>query len=249
LIAPKKIELKETEALLLAAGGDARALLNIIDQLASTLPDGGAITDVSVKAVVHQKNTLYDKSGEGHYNIASALIKSIRGSDPDASLYWLARMLEGGEDPKFIARRLLILASEDIGNANPTALVMANTCFQSVSVIGLPESDLILSQTVIYLACSPKSNSAYTAIRKAQKFVKENPAYPVPLHLRNAPTQLMKKEGYGAGYLYPHHYPHNHVEQSYLPDEMKDVCFFEPQANPREAEMKKRLDFLKGGKK
>ncbi len=237
------VRLTQTNALISLSGGDARKMLNLLEMTVnSTDADAGEIT-VTDHAVVHvarQRTARYDKSGEQHYDIISAFIKSIRGSDPDAALYWLARMLTGGEDPQFIARRLLILASEDIGNANPNALLLANTCFQAVSAVGMPESDLILSQTTIYLACSPKSNSAYKAIRKAQKAVEKFGDLPVPLHLRNAPTHLMKKLGYGADYLYPHDYPDNFTEQQYLPDAMQGQVFYQPADNEREQEMAKR---------
>ncbi|WP_250630879.1 replication-associated recombination protein A [Rhodoflexus caldus] len=243
--ADKKINIRlaQTDALISLSGGDARKMLNLLEMTVNSADadaDEITITDRAVVEVARQRTARYDKSGEQHYDIISAFIKSIRGSDPDAALYWLARMLAGGEDPQFIARRLLILASEDIGNANPNALLLANTCFQAVSAVGMPESDLILSQTTIYLACSPKSNSAYKAIRKAQEAVEKFGDLPVPLHLRNAPTQLMKKLGYGADYLYPHDYPENFTEQQYLPYELKEQVFYQPADNEREQEMAKR---------
>jgi putative ATPase len=189
-----------------------------------------------------QKNTvLYDKTGEQHYDVISAFIKSIRGSDPNAAVYWLARMIEGGEEPKFIARRLLILASEDIGNANPTALIMANNTFQAVSIIGYPESRIILSQCVIYLATSAKSNASYMAINQAQQTVKQTGDLPIPMHLRNAPTKLMKELGYGDDYKYAHNYTNNFVEQEFLPDEITATKFFEPGENAREKEIRQFL--------
>ncbi|WP_448518286.1 replication-associated recombination protein A [Rhodoflexus sp.] len=235
------VELQETDALISLSGGDARKMLNLLEMtINSAAAEPVLITNRAVIEVAQQRTSRYDKSGEQHYDIISAYIKSIRGSDPDAALYWLARMMAGGEDPQFIARRLLILASEDIGNANPNALLLANTCFQAVAAIGWPEADLILSQTTIYLACSPKSNASYTAIRKAQAAVKESGDLPVPLHLRNSPTQLMKKLGYGADYLYPHNYPDNFVEQQYLPDALNGQVFYQPGDNEREREMDKR---------
>lgn len=235
------IVLEETDALISLSGGDARKMLNLLEMtINSAAADPIVITNQAVIAVAQQRTARYDKSGEQHYDIISAFIKSIRGSDPDAALYWLARMIAGGEDPQFIARRLLILASEDIGNANPNALLLANTCFQAVGAVGWPESDLILSQTTIYLACSPKSNASYTAIRAAQAAVKASGDLPVPLHLRNSPTQLMKKLGYGADYLYPHNDPDNFTEQQYLPDDLKGQVFYQPGTNEREQEMDKR---------
>jgi putative ATPase len=191
--------------------------------------------------MAQQHIAMYDKSGEMHYDIISAFIKSMRGSDPNAALYWLARMIEGGEDPKFIARRMLIMASEDIGNANPTALVIANACFQSVQVIGYPESNIILSQAAVYLATSPKSNSSYMAIWEAQELVKQTGNLPVPLHLRNAPSKLMKELGYGKNYKYAHDYEQNFVPQEFLPEQIQNKKLFEPGNNPRENEMRKNL--------
>ncbi|MBD99519.1 MAG: AAA family ATPase [Verrucomicrobia bacterium] len=245
LLKSKKIELKEVHALLQYSGGDARKLLNLFELVVNnTQSEKVIITDELVKSVAQRKIALYDKSGEQHYDIISAFIKSIRGSDPNAGVYWLARMIEGGEDAKFIARRLLILAAEDIGNANPTALVIANNCFQAVNVIGWPESRIVLSQCVTYLACSPKSNAAYLAIGKAQAEVKESGNLSVPLHLRNAPTKLMKEIDYGKEYAYAHDYPNNFIQQEYLPEEIKDRKFYEPGANARENELRKRLKTL-----
>lgn len=239
----KKITLKETEAILALSGGDARKLLNSLELVVNMA--GGrevVITNEMVTTSVQQNLSMYDKGGEQHYDIISAFIKSIRGSDPNAAVYWLARMVEGGEDPKFIARRMLILASEDIGNANPTALIMANNCFQAVNVIGWPESRIILSQCAIYLATSPKSNASYMAIGAAQEKVREKPNLPVPLHLRNAPTKLMKELGYGTEYEYAHSHQGNFVEQEYLPEEISGEIFYDPGNNKREAELR---EFLK----
>lgn len=235
--------LKETEALLKHSGGDARKLLNVLEIVAAAMQQSSAkeITNTLVENVVQQKMALYDKSGEQHYDIISAFIKSIRGSDPNAALYYLARMLEGGEEPRFIARRMLILASEDIGNANPNALLLATSCFQAVEMIGYPECDLILSQTVIYLATSPKSNSAYTAIRAAQKVVRETGDLPVPLSIRNAPTKLMKNLNYGKDYQYAHQFEGNFVNHEFLPQKIAGTKFYEPAKNAREEEMRKQL--------
>ncbi|HSI91259.1 MAG TPA: replication-associated recombination protein A [Adhaeribacter sp.] len=238
----KKVDLQETEALLNIAGGDARKLLNLLEIVVEgTNSEQVTVTDDLVKQIAQQNVVLYDKTGEMHYDIISAFIKSIRGSDPNAAVYWLARMMEGGEDVKFIARRLLILASEDIGNANPTAMVMANDCFQAVSVIGYPESDILLAQTTIYLASSPKSNAAYKAIRNAQKLVREQGSLPVPMHLRNAPSKMMREMGYGKNYQYAHDFEQNFVVQEFLPDEIKNTQLFVPGNNPRENEMRKNL--------
>jgi putative ATPase len=237
----KKVVLKETEALLKYSGGDARKLLNVLELVCNQSID--EITNDLVEKVVQTKMAIYDKSGEMHYDVISAFIKSIRGSDPNAALYYLARMTAGGEDPKFIARRLLILASEDIGNANPTAMVMANNCFQAVNVIGYPECDLILGQTVIYLATSPKSNASYLAIKKAQQLVKETGDLPIPLHLRNAPTKLMKDLNYGTNYKYAHDYEGNFAMQDFLPDKIKKYSLYKPGKNQREQEVKKWLEF------
>jgi putative ATPase len=245
----KNVTVLEYEALLNISGGDARKLLNLLEIVVEgTNSENVEVTDEWVKQIAQQNVVLYDKSGEMHYDIISAFIKSIRGSDPNAAVYWLARMIEGGEDVKFIARRLLILASEDIGNANPTAMVMANDCFQAVAVIGYPESDILLSQTTIYLASSPKSNASYMAIRKAQKLVREQGNLPVPMHLRNAPSKLMKEQGYGQNYKYAHDFDQNFVVQEFLPDEIKNTILFDPGNNPRENEIRKNLRNWWGGK-
>jgi len=242
-LAKKDITIREDKALLRLSGGDARKLLNVFELIVNAEATGKVIIDdVLVNRHAQQVIASYDKGGEQHYDIASALIKSIRGSDPNAAVYWLARMIEGGEDVKFIARRLLISASEDIGNANPTALIMANNCFQAVSTIGMPESRIILSQCATYLASSAKSNAAYMAINKAQMTVKQTGDLSVPLHLRNAPTRLMKDLDYGKDYKYAHDYANNFVEQEFLPDEVSGQKFFEPGNNPREASMR---EFLK----
>lgn len=231
----KKIKLKETEALLRLSGGDGRKLLNIFELVVNaSAGDQITITNDRVLELVQQNTVLYDKSGEQHYDIISAFIKSIRGSDPNGAVYWLARMIEGGEDVKFIARRLLILSSEDIGNANPTALVIANNTFQAVTTIGYPESRIILSQCAVYLATSPKSNASYQAIGKAQSIVKQTGDLPVPLHLRNAPTKLMKELGYGDDYKYSHSYDNNFADQEFLPDAISGTPFYEPGNNARE---------------
>lgn len=240
-LSTKKIELKETEALINISGGDARKLLNLLEIVCDTAKDKVIITDDFVMDVAQKKIALYDKSGEQHYDIISAFIKSLRGSDPNAAVYWLARMIEGGEDVKFIARRMLILASEDIGNANPTALVMANATFDAVNKIGYPESSLILSQCAIYLASSAKSNAATIAIGAAMNAVKEKGDLSVPLHIRNAPTKLMKDMGYGKGYEYSHDYEKNFSPQEYLPKEISGVKFYEPGKNAREEELRKFL--------
>ena len=234
IIAAKNIKLKETEALLRLSGGDARKLLNIFELLVTSSEGNLEITNHLVFNSVQQNTVLYDKTGEQHYDIISAFIKSIRGSDPNAAVYWLARMIEGGEDVKFIARRLLILASEDIGNANPTALVIANNTFQAVTTIGFPEARIILSQCVTYLATSPKSNAAYMAINQAQSAVKKTGNLSVPLSIRNAPTKLMKDIGYGKDYKYAHNHENNFVEAEFLPDEIKNTKFYDPGNNPRE---------------
>jgi len=239
----KNIELKETEALLRLSGGDGRKLLNIFELVINASQTDDIIISNEIVMKLVQKNTvLYDKTGEQHYDIVSAFIKSIRGSDPNAAVYWLARMIEGGEDVKFIARRMLILSSEDIGNANPTAFVMANNTFQAVSTIGYPESRIILSQCAVYLATSPKSNATYLAIGKAQKLVKQTGDLPVPIHLRNAPTKLMKELGYGDEYKYSHDYDNNFSDQEFLPDEIKNTAFYVPGNNSRENATK---EFLK----
>ena len=239
----KKITIQESEALLRLSGGDARKLLNTLDIVVNSIKENEIVlTNKNVTDIVQQNLALYDKSGEQHYDIISAFIKSIRGSDPNAAVYWLARMIEGGEDPKFIARRLLILASEDIGNANPNALLMANNCFQAVNVIGFPESRIILSQATIYLATSPKSNATYAAIGEAQRIVVETGDLPVPLHLRNAPTKLMKDLGYGKEYDYAHSHETNFSVQEYFPDALVGSKLYDPGKNPREEELR---NFLK----
>lgn len=235
----KKIVLKEVEALLRLSGGDARKLLNLFELVCNTINKPETeITDDLVLKIAQQKIALYDKSGEQHYDIISAFIKSIRGSDPNAAVYWLARMIEGGEDPKFIARRMVILASEDIGNANPTALVMAVNCFNAVDIIGYPECRIILSQTVIYLATSAKSNASYMAIENAIDKVRAEGDLPVPLHLRNAPTKLMKELNYGTNYKYAHGYENNFTLLEYLPEKIADTVFYEPGKNARENEVR-----------
>jgi putative ATPase len=242
----KKIELKETEALIRLSGGDARKLLNLLELVSddSQLQEQLIITDELVLQTIQQKMALYDKSGEQHYDIISAFIKSIRGSDPNAAVYWLARMIEGGEDVKFIARRLLILASEDIGNANPNALLLANATFDAVNKIGYPESNLILSQCVIYLASSAKSNTATVAIGNAMAAVKQFGDLSVPLHIRNAPTKLMKNMDYGKGYQYSHSYENNFSSQEYLPEKIVGTKFYEPGKNIREEELRRFLKQL-----
>ena len=234
-LSSKKIELKETEALLRLSGGDGRKLLNIFELVINASDeDEIKITNNRVFELVQQNTVLYDKSGEQHYDIVSAFIKSIRGSDPNGAVYWLARMIEGGEDVKFIARRMLILSSEDIGNANPTAFIMANNTFQAVTTIGYPESRIILSQCAIYLATSPKSNASYLAIGTAQQLVKQTGDLPVPIHLRNAPTKLMKELGYGEEYKYSHDFVNNFAEQEFLPDAIKETVLYNPGNNSRE---------------
>jgi putative ATPase len=241
----KNIKVKEEHALLQLSGGDARKLLNLLELVISNQNgDNIEVTDEKVTKIAQQNIIKYDKDGEMHYDIISAFIKSIRGSDPNAGVYWLARMIEGGEDPKFIARRLLILASEDIGNANPTAIVIANNCFQAVNVIGWPESRIILAQCVTYLASSPKSNAAYMAINHAQAEVKASGNLNVPLPLRNAPTKLMKEIGYGKKYKYAHDHPNNFIHQEYLPEEISGKKFYDPMSNARENELRKRLKTL-----
>ena len=231
----KEIKLIETEALLRLSGGDGRKLLNVFELVInSSAGNSVEITNEKVLQLVQQNTALYDKTGEQHYDIVSAFIKSIRGSDPNGAVYWLARMIEGGEDVKFIARRMLILSSEDIGNANPTAFIMANNTFQAVATIGYPESRIILSQCAVYLATSPKSNASYMAIGDAQALVKQTGDLPVPIHLRNAPTKLMKELGYGEEYQYSHNYVNNFSEQEYLPEAIKDTKFYDPGNNSRE---------------
>ena len=244
ILKTKDIQLQETEALLKLSGGDGRKLLNTFELVINATPDGEpvVITNDSVLHLVQKNTVLYDKTGEQHYDIISAFIKSIRGSDPNGAVYWLARMIEGGEDVKFIARRMLILASEDIGNANPTAMILANNTFQAVTTIGYPEARIILSQCAIYLASSPKSNASYKAINKAQQVVKQTGDLSVPIHLRNAPTKLMKELGYGKDYQYAHDYESNFAFQDYLPDELQGETFYEPSDNPRENSLR---DYLK----
>ena len=244
----KNITIAEHDALLYLSGGDARKLLTLLELVVSVERGGSiTITNAGVERCAC-KIASYDKNGEQHYDLISALIKSIRGSDPNAALYWLARMLQGGEDAKFIARRLLILASEDIGNANPNALLLAADCFQAVSVIGHPESQIILSQTVAYLAASPKSNSAVAAIMKANELAKKTGHLPVPLHLRNAPTKLMQDINYGKDYLYSHNYEGNFAPQEYFPNQLSGQTLYEPGNNPRENELRARLKRLWGNK-
>jgi len=243
IISKKNIKLDETEALLRLSGGDARKLLNIFELIISSFDSNDIVITNAVVLEKVQNNTVrYDKTGEQHYDIISAFIKSIRGSDPNAAVYWLARMIEGGEDVKFIARRLLILASEDIGNANPTALVIANSTFQAVSTIGYPESRIILSQCATYLACSAKSNAAYLAIKEAQQLVKQTGDLSVPLSIRNAPTKLMKELGYGENYQYAHNHENNFANQEFMPNEVKNTKLYDPGTNAREHTLR---DFLK----
>ena len=235
IMASKKVKLKETEALLRLSGGDGRKLLNIFELVVNASADEKiVITNKKVMQLVQKNTVLYDKTGEQHYDIVSAFIKSIRGSDPNGAVYWLARMIDGGEDVKFIARRMLILSSEDIGNANPTAFIMANNTFQAVATIGYPESRIILSQCAVYLATSPKSNASYMAIGEAQAIVKQTGDLPVPIHLRNAPTKLMKELGYGDEYQYSHSYENNFSQQEYLPDAIQETKFYDPGINSRE---------------
>ncbi len=242
-----KIKIKEDEALLRISGGDARKLYNALELTVQSEKPGVEIILIDNKKVldvIQQNLAIYDKSGEMHYDVISAFIKSLRGSDPNAAVYWLARMIAAGEDPKFIARRMLILASEDIGNANPNALLLANTCFEAVNKTGYPECRIILSQTAIYLASSAKSNASYLAIEKALALVNRTGDLSVPLHIRNAPTRLMKDIGYGKNYKYAHDYDHNFVRQEFLPEEIKGTKLYQPQNNTREKELSKRLKFL-----
>jgi putative ATPase len=244
ILSQKKIELKETEALINLSGGDARKLLNMLELVvnsAFTEDSKMVITDELVMEAAQTRVALYDKKGEQHYDIISAFIKSVRGSDPNAAVYWLARMIEGGEDVKFIARRLVILASEDIGNANPTALVLATNTFQAVNMIGYPESSIILSQCTTYLASSPKSNAAVAAIGKAQALVKQYGDLAVPLSVRNAPTKLMKNLNYGKDYKYAHSYENNFTAMEFLPDEIKNTVIYNPGKNAREEELRRFL--------
>ncbi len=243
----KNIQLKDTYNLLRYSGGDARRLLNLLElSVDAAKEEEGVviITDELVSMVAQQRAARYDKKGESHYDIISAFIKSIRGSDPNAAVYWLARMIEGGEDPKFIARRLIISASEDIGNANPNALLIANNCMQAIQNIGMPEGRIVLSQATTYLACSPKSNAAYMAIKEAQKMVKNTGDLPVPLHLRNASTKLMKELGYADAYIYPHDDPQGFIPQEYMPEGLEGKTLYKPKVNSREKEMMSRLQLM-----
>lgn len=243
LLAKKKITLEQTNALLAISGGDARKLLNVFEIIVGTFQNQEeiVINDNVVSERAQQSVAAYDKDGEQHYDIISAFIKSVRGSDPNAAVYYLARMVEGGEDPKFIARRLIILAAEDIGLANPNALLIANSCFEAVQSVGWPESRIILSECAIYLASSPKGNAAYMAINRAQQLVRETGDLPIPLPLRNAPTKLMKELGYGEGYKYSHDYPGNFIEQEFLPDEIAGTNFFTAGSSPKEREIGQKI--------
>lgn len=237
----KALEIKDWDALLEISGGDGRRVLNSLEMVAGHLPIKGVITNEIVRKVIQENILRFDKAGDLHYDLISAFIKSIRGSDPNAAVYYLARLIEGGEDPKFIARRLVILASEDIGNANPNALLLASQCFQSVTQVGYPECRIILSQVTIYLAGSAKSNSAIMAINKAQQLVRKTGNLPVPLHLRNAPTQLMKRLDYGKGYAYAHDHPGNFVTQEFMPELISGHVLYNPGQNPMEEKMRQRL--------
>ena len=238
----RNVQIKETDALFRISGGDARKLLNAIELVVNNSPDGDVVVDnARTTQVIQQNLAYYDKQGEMHYDIISAFIKSMRGSDPNAAVYWLARMIEGGEDPVFIARRMLIFASEDIGNSNPNALLLANACFDAVTKIGYPECRITLSQCAVYLASSVKSNSTYAALGAAQQVVRQTGDLSVPLHIRNAPTKLMKNLGYGDGYKYAHDYAGNFVDQEFLPDALKGTKFYEPGQNPREEETRRQL--------
>jgi len=251
VISKLEIEVKDDDYLFYLSGGDARILLNIFES--AVIQEGSKdkiILDKNVyENIIQNKNIIYDKAGEEHYNLISAFIKSVRGSDPDAALYWMARMLEGGEDPLFIARRMVVLASEDIGNASPNALVLAEAAFSAVDKIGMPEARIILAQCAAYLASLPKSNSSYTAVEKALSEVRQNPLYKVPLHLRNAPTKLMKELGYSHGYKYPHDKEGNFVIEKYFPDDMEEKQFYFPTENGQERQLKERLQSLWKGKK
>jgi putative ATPase len=245
------VEIKDYEALFKISGGDARKLLNLLELVTSSLHEGDkpiVVTDQSVIDVAQQRVAIYDKNGEQHYDIISAFIKSIRGSDPNAAVYYLARMIEGGEDVKYIARRMIISASEDIGNANPTALVIANNCFQAVNIIGYPEARIILSQCATYLASSAKSNAAYMAINKAQQLVKDTGDLQVPMAIRNAPTKMMKDQGYGKGYQYAHDHAGNFVDMEFMPKEIEGKQLYNPAKNAREEEMRKKLRAMWKGK-
>ena len=244
----RRITIEDREFLMLLSGGDARKLLNGLEtalHITKPKPDGNVvITKLKIEEAFQRKYTLYDKEGEQHYDIVSAFIKSMRGSDPDAAVYWMARMLDGGEDPKFLARRMVILASEDVGNADPFALVLATSCFTAIDYVGMPEAQLILAQTAAYLASAPKSNASMLAIGHAMKDVRNLPNLPVPLHLRNAPTKLMEQLGYGKDYKYSHDYDQHFSEQQYLPDNLKDNVYYKPTEIGKEKEIKDRLDKL-----
>ncbi len=247
LLKELSIEIADTDFLLQFSGGDARKALNAVEAAIALLPEGVSkmvLNRELLERALQYKAPIYDKGGENHYDIISAFIKSMRGSDPDAALYWLARMIEGGEDPKFIARRMVIFASEDIGNADPYAITLAISVFQAVAMIGMPEARINLAQGVTYLASAPKSNASYQGINEAMSFTKSSHELPVPLHLRNAPTKLMKSEGYGAGYQYPHTYPAHFVRQHYFPDGMKSAAFYRPGDEGREKYLKERLSQL-----
>ncbi|MEE1096689.1 MAG: replication-associated recombination protein A [Bacteroidales bacterium] len=237
----RTVTIKECEALLRISGGDARKLMNALELVVAQFKGDCVIDNATVCSIVQQNLATYDKKGEQHYDIISAFIKSVRGSDPNAAVYWLARMIAGGEDPLFIARRMIILASEDIGNANPNALLLANACFDAVNKIGMPEARIILSQTAVYLATSPKSNSTYLAIGKALELVEKTGDLPVPLHLRNAPTNLMKQIGYGNDYMYSHDYQNHFVQQQFMPDNLQTLELYSPSDNPREQKTREEL--------
>lgn len=237
----RSVTIKEPEALLRISGGDARKLMNALELVIAQFKGDCVIDNATVCSIVQQNLATYDKKGEQHYDIISAFIKSVRGSDPNAAVYWLARMIAGGEDPLFIARRMIILASEDIGNANPNALLLANACFDAVNKIGMPEGRIILSQTAVYLATSPKSNSTYLAIGKALELVEKTGDLPVPLHLRNAPTNLMKQIGYGNDYMYSHDYQNHFVQQQFMPDSLQTLELYSPSDNPREQKTREDL--------
>ena len=237
----RTVTIKECEALLRISGGDARKLMNALELVIAQFKGDCVIDNATVCSIVQQNLATYDKKGEQHYDIISAFIKSVRGSDPNAAVYWLARMIAGGEDPLFIARRMIILASEDIGNANPNALLLANACFDAVNKIGMPEGRIILSQTAVYLATSPKSNSTYLAIGKALELVEKTGDLPVPLHLRNAPTNLMKQIGYGNDYMYSHDYQNHFVQQQFMPDSLQTLELYSPSDNPREQKTREDL--------
>ena len=249
VLSQKKIDLKETEAIYRLAGGDARKSLALLEIFVNSLEEKEiVVTDEGIMNSAQEHIALYDKSGEQHYDIISAFIKSVRGGDPNAAIYWLARMLAGGEDIKFIARRLIILASEDIGNANPNALLLANACFQSIHLIGMPEARIILAQTTTYLATSEKSNAAYVSIDEAMRLVKDSPPYPVPLHIRNAPTKLMKSMGYGKNYKYSHNFEGDEGNQEFLPDEISGTTFYKPKARGAEKKIQQFMKNLWGEK-